>query len=162
MLRYGLLIASLLTLSGCSNLAPSENRAADTQAIKDTESAMVKDIAGKDADKWAQYYTNDAALSLPNAPVIVGRENIRAGVKPLLADPNFALTFAATKAEVARSGDIGYTRGAYSLTVTDPKTKQPFTDKGKYVTIFRKQPDGKWLIIEDISNSDLPAPGESH
>jgi len=33
-----------------------------------------------------------------------------------------------------------------------------FNDKGKYVTVYRKQPDGKWKVVADIFNSDLPAP----
>lgn len=162
MLRYGMLVASLLTLSGCANVAPTENRDADIQAIKDTETAWIKDVATKDPEKWVQHYSDDAALLLPNAPAVIGKDNIRAGIKPMVADPNFALSFSATKAEVARSGDIGYTRGNYSMTMTDPKTKQPFTEKGKYITIFRKSGDGKWLAIEDMVSSDMPAPAESH
>jgi ketosteroid isomerase-like protein len=30
------------------------------------------------------------------------------------------------------------------------------TDKGKYVTIWRKQPDGSWKVVEDMFNSDIP------
>ena len=39
-----------------------------------------------------------------------------------------------------------------------PKGK-PVADRGKYVTIWRKQPDGKWKVVADILNSDLPVPG---
>ena len=48
------------------------------------------------------------------------------------------------------------------MTMTDPKTKQPVTDHGKYVTIFRKQADGKWKAVEDMISSDMPAPGDTH
>lgn len=162
MLRYATLIGCLLALSGCSNVAPTENRDADIQAIKDTEAAWVKDIATKDVEKWMSHYSPDATVMLPNMPALVGRDAIRKSLEPLLADPNFALTFAANKVEVGRGGDLGYSRGTYSMTLTDPKTKQPFTDHGKYLTVFKKDAAGKWLATEDIDNSDLPAPGESH
>jgi ketosteroid isomerase-like protein len=162
MLRYGIVVGCVLALSGCTNMAPSENRDADTQAIKDTEAAAVKDIATKDVEKWVQHYSEDAAVLLPNAPAIIGRDNIRAGLKPMMADPNFSLTFLATKAEVSRGGDIGYTRGTYTMTMSDPKTHEPFTEKGKYLSVFRKNGEGKWLIIEDMASSDLPAPPEAH
>ncbi len=162
MLRYTALLCSLLALAGCSNVAPTENRDADTQAIKDTESAWVKDIATKDVDKWVQHYAEDGSVLLPNTPIITGRDNIRAALKPIVADPNFGLTFSANKVEVARSGDIGYSRGTYSMTVTDPKTKQPFTEHGKYLTVWRKAGDGKWLAVEDIDNTDAPLNGEAH
>jgi ketosteroid isomerase-like protein len=77
----------------------------------------------------------------------------------MLADPNFKLQFEATKADVAKSGDIAYTQGTYSMTMSDPKTKQPVTDKGKYVTVYKKQADGSWKAVSDILNSDLPLPG---
>ncbi len=37
-------------------------------------------------------------------------------------------------------------------------TPEPTHDTGKYVEIWRQQPDGKWLLAVDISNSDLPLP----
>jgi len=40
------------------------------------------------------------------------------------------------------------------MTVTDPKTKQPITDKGKYLTVYMKQPDGSWKAVADTFNSD--------
>lgn len=31
-------------------------------------------------------------------------------------------------------------------------------DAGKFIEIWTRQPDGSWLISDDIFNSDLPAP----
>ncbi|MCX6635202.1 MAG: DUF4440 domain-containing protein, partial [Acidobacteria bacterium] len=58
---------------------------------------------------------------------------------------------------VARSGDVAYSHGTYAMTMNDAKGK-PVNDKGKFVTVYRKQPDGKWKVVADIINSDLPAP----
>jgi uncharacterized protein (TIGR02246 family) len=162
MIRYGVLVGCVLVLGGCSNMAPTENRDADVQAVKDTEAAWMKDAATKDADKFAATYADDGTVLLPNAPAISGKDNIKAALKPMMTDPNFALTFQATKVDVGKGGDLAYTRGTYSMTMTDPKTKQPVTDHGKYVTIFRKQADGKWKAVEDMISSDMPAPGDTH
>ena len=35
-----------------------------------------------------------------------------------------------------------YLQGAYTMTVTNPKTKKPMTDKEKYLTLYTKQADG--------------------
>jgi ketosteroid isomerase-like protein len=59
--------------------------------------------------------------------------------------------------EVSRSGDLGYTRGTYMLTATDPASKKAVTEKGRFVTIFRKQADGSWKAVQDINNADAPA-----
>jgi ketosteroid isomerase-like protein len=73
------------------------------------------------------------------------------------AMPGFGLTWKATRAEVSASGDVGYTVGAYEMTMNDA-TGKPQVDKGKYVTIWKKGADGKWKVKEDIFNSDTPPP----
>jgi uncharacterized protein (TIGR02246 family) len=125
--------------------------------VKDIEAAWVRDIATRDADKFASYYSDDASVLMPNAPIVNGRENIKAALRPMLADPNFALTFQATRAEASKGGDFVYTVGTYSMTVSRPSDKTPVTENGKYLTVFKKQPDGNWKAVADMISSDLPA-----
>jgi uncharacterized protein (TIGR02246 family) len=145
--------------AACTSTVP-DTRDADIKAVKRVEAAWVEDIATKDVDKFASYYSDDASLLLPNAPIINGRENIEAALKPMLADPNFALTFQSTRAEASKGGDFVYTIGAYSMTTSRPKDKTPVTDKGKYLTVFKKQADGSWKAVADMINSDTPAVSE--
>jgi uncharacterized protein (TIGR02246 family) len=161
MLRHMSMIACLalaLLSAGCSNTStpPAETRAADLQAVKDVETAWVKDIATKDPDKWASYFTDDGSGLYPGAEILNGKAAIRAAVAPMLADPNFSLTFQSTLAMASKGGDMVYSQGTYVLTATDPKTKAPKTDKGKYLTVFMKQPDGSWKVVADTFNSDSP------
>jgi ketosteroid isomerase-like protein len=41
----------------------------------------------------------------------------------------------------------------------------PVADHGKFVEVWKKQADGKWKVVEDIFNSDVPmaapAPAET-
>jgi uncharacterized protein (TIGR02246 family) len=161
MLRYGVLVGCVCLLAGCSSptttSASPDTHDADVKAIKDTEAAWMKEAASKDVDKWLSYYTDDAALLMPNAPAITGKDNMRAALKPVMTDPNFALSFSATKVDTAKSGDLAYSQGTYSMTVTDPAAKAPVTDHGKYLTIFKKQADGSWKAVEDMLSSDMPA-----
>jgi ketosteroid isomerase-like protein len=61
--------------------------------------------------------------------------------------------------DVAKSGDLGYVRGTYTEIATDPKTKKRSMEKGNYVTVYKKQADGGWKIIEDINTPDsAPTP----
>ena len=82
----------------------------------------------------------------------------------MVSDPALSLKFHATKVEVAKSGDVAYTQGTYTLTLTDPQTKQVINDHGSYVTTYRKQPDGTWKAVADIATSEVPppAPPTSH
>ena len=73
----------------------------------------------------------------------------------MFALPGIALTFQPSKVEVARSGDIAYTYGTYTMNLSDPKG-QPLTDRGKYVTVYKKQAGGEWKAVVDIFNTDTP------
>src|SRR3954453_24036206 len=161
MLRYGVLVGCVCLLAGCSPSAAPDTHDADVKAIKDTEAAWVKDAASKDVEKWLSSYSDEGGVLRPTAPAIAGKADIRAALKPMLSDPNFALQFGSTKVDVSKSGDLAYAQGTYSMTTTDPATKAPAVDRGKYLTIFKKQADGSWKAVEDMLSSDMPAPGTS-
>jgi ketosteroid isomerase-like protein len=153
----------LLGVTAACTPAPPDTRQADIQAVKDVEIAWAKDAALKDPAKFASYYSADDAVGLfPNSPPITGRDNIQGALTTMMADPNFALSFQGTRADASKGGDLVYTVGTYSLTTSDPKNKQPVTDRGKYMTVYKKQPDGTWKAVADMINSDLPAPDAAH
>jgi len=143
-------------LTSCS--APPDTRDADAKAIKEMETAWMKDINTKDPEKWLSHLTDDASFLAPGAPIATGKDAMKSIVKSLVSDPNFALSFSSTKVEVAKSGDIGYSVGMYSLTMSDPVTKVRMVDTGKYLTTFKKQSDGSWKAVADMINSDMPPP----
>jgi len=159
MLRNTSLIACLMIVAvafGCSSAPtpPPDTRAADLQAVKDVEAAWVKDAATKDPDKWASYFTEDGSGLYPGAGILNGKAAIRAAMVPILADPNFSLIFQSTRAMASKGGDMVYSQGTYTMTMTDPKTKKAMTDKGKFLTVYTKQADGSWKAIADTFNSD--------
>ncbi|MGB9408108.1 MAG: SgcJ/EcaC family oxidoreductase [Terracidiphilus sp.] len=152
-------LALAAILAGCNQAPPPapDTRQADAKAIRDLETAWSQAAATKDVDKFAAYYADDATALYDNMPIINGKEAIKAAMKPFFQDKNFSLTWATTKVEVARSGDIAYSQGTIAVTFTDPKTKKVMTEKGKYVEVYKKQADGGWKAVEDIWNADAPA-----
>jgi uncharacterized protein (TIGR02246 family) len=159
-LRPSTLVSLLLFAftTACTQAPPPDTHDADVQSLKATDAAWSKAMAAKDFEKSMSYYADDASLLMANAPAINGKDAIRAAFKPMFDDPNFALTFQGSRIEVAKSGDLGYTQGAYTLTITEPRTKKPVTDKGKYLTAYKKQADGTWKGVADMVSSDLPLP----
>ena len=150
-------LALLSFTLACQPQAPPDTRAADESAVRDLDAQWSKAAAAKDAESAVSYYAEDAALMPPNAPIATGKEAIRVFWKSLVASPGFTVGWKATKAEVARSGDLAYLIGTYELTVNDASGK-PVNDRGKYIEVWRKQADGKWKAVADMFNSDLAAP----
>lgn len=136
--------------------ATASNHDADVQAIKDNEKQWVQDFAAKDVSKLAGHYTDDAVLMTPGEPAASGKAEIQKRIDELVKDPALSLQFQASAVDVASSGDLGYSRGTYTMTMTDPKTKKAITDHGSYVTDYRKQADGSWKSVADIVVSEVP------
>jgi ketosteroid isomerase-like protein len=147
-----------LILSASSQSSASDNGDKAAQALRDGEvAAFVKDWEGKDADRIAAHYTADGNVMIPNAPMMTGPAAIGKTLKDALADPNWSLSLQPLQVEVSRSGDLGYTRGTYVLTGTDPVSKKAVTEKGRFLTIFRKEAGGSWKAVQDINNAEAPA-----
>ena len=155
----GCVIGLSIFLGACSETpAPApDTSAADQKAIKDGEVAWASDWAARDLDKIVSHYADDADVLNPDTPIMKGKDAIRTGIGGMLADKSLSLSFTTVSAQVSKSGDLGYTEGTYSMTMTNSKTKKVVTEKGKYVTVYKKQADGTWKAIEDINNSDAPA-----
>lgn len=65
------------------------------------------------------------------------------------------LTWEPEVAEVAASGELGYTSGPYQVR---PRRGAEPTGFGHYVSVWRKQPDGAWKVRLDIGiQHDRPA-----
>jgi uncharacterized protein (TIGR02246 family) len=137
--------------------APPDTRAADEKTIRDGEVAWVKDFAAKDMDKIVAHYADNGTVLMPDAPIMAGKDAIRAGMKDVVTDPKFSLDLVTGKVEVSSGGDLAYSQGSYTVTATDARTKKLTTEKGKYVEVYKKQADGSWKIVEDINNADAPA-----
>src|SRR5437667_3384624 len=157
----------LLFLSGCFALLSfgfvGTTSSADTkieQTLRDLDAQWSKDAGAKDIDKTVSYYAESAIVMPPNALSATTKEAIRSAWKEMLTSPGAAISWKATKVEVANSGDLACVSGTYEQMMTDASGK-PAKDRGKYVEIFKKQTDGTWKVIVDIWNSDLPAPASS-
>ena len=129
----------------------------DAKAIREAESARTRAAAARALEAFAPFYTDDASVLNPNAPIFTGKQPIKDGLKPMLADPQFSLILMPTRVEVSKSGDMAFTQGPYKMTFSDFRGNK-FEDEGKYLTVWRKLQDGTWKAVEDAMNSDLPLP----
>ncbi|MBM4169575.1 MAG: DUF4440 domain-containing protein [Ignavibacteria bacterium] len=94
-------------------------------------------------------YLDDDAIQLPHgAEPIFGRDDI---VREMAEGPPFTLLWTPVKAEVARSGELGYTWGTYVAESKDADGKIQ-RRQGKYTNVWRKQDDGSWKVILDMGN----------
>ena len=154
-LIFCLLLLSLAT--ACQTQATS-NTQADEAALRKLDDEWSRAAGARDVEKTISYYSDDAVVMPPNIPTLTGKEAIRTLWKSMLDSPAFTGGWKASKVEVARSGDLAYVSGTYEFNEKDDNGK-PMTDKGKFLEVWKKQPDGNWKCVADMFSSDLPAVG---
>jgi uncharacterized protein (TIGR02246 family) len=153
-------LALLLLASACDRQTPADTRAADESAVREQDAQWSKTAGANDLDGTVSYYSDDASMLPPNAPIATGKQAIRAVWASMLS-PAVTVSWEVNKVEVARSGDLAYVMGVYQIAPKDAQGK-PLADRGKMVEVWKKQADGKWKTVADIFNSDLPtAPAEN-
>jgi ketosteroid isomerase-like protein len=116
------------------------------QADKD----FAKAAAARGAEGFLSFFADDAAILPKNGAPITGKDALAKAFHETWAQPGYSLQWTPLKAEMANGNDIGYTFGTYERKRTvDGK---PLVETGKYVTIWRRQRDGKWKVIVDMGN----------
>ncbi len=104
-----------------------------------------------------RFYAKDARVQPNHAPEVVGQEAITAMYEELRKNYGIkAMEFEITGLE--SEGDVTWVTGAYKLEMQPPGAAAPQEDHGKYIELFRRQPDGSLRCILDAFNSDLPLP----
>lgn len=140
------LFIGLVSLGAAAGCAPTVDVEQERTALMAADRAWSQTT--KEPEKFVAYFAEGASIYPPGMPVVTGAEAIRKSFAEMSAAPGFALSWMATKAEVSSSGDLGYTTGAYEMTMGG------ISEKGKYVTAWKKQTDGAWKVTEDIFNAD--------
>jgi uncharacterized protein (TIGR02246 family) len=137
---------------------PSEGQTGKTLSEADikqidelTQTAMNAAVA-KDFATWSSLFHDDAIVNPPNEPAVKGRAAIRAWLEKLPPITEFKLN----NDKVEGREDLAYVLGSYTMTITPPGAPGAVKDSGKFVTILRRQTDGKWLCVVDMFSSDFP------
>ena len=133
-------------------------QATELERLDRTREAHVAALNAGDLDAWVACFAADAVQMPPNSTPNVGAESIRAWSGGMLAA--FGAEFSLAPDEVELTGaDWAFERGTYTIVLAPKAGGDPIRDVGKYITIYRRQPDGAWVMARDIWNSNNPPPG---
>ena len=163
-------VAAFLAAAGCSERAADQHAGSGAAtagakagageakaAVEQLEEAVLEGFKAKDVNRIAGLYSEDATVMMAGQAPAKGGEAIRKTLSGFMSDPNFSLSFDNEVTEVAASGDLAYTRGSYTASYTNPETKQKQTERGSYVSVFRRGADGSWKVVEDIATRGAQA-----
>jgi ketosteroid isomerase-like protein len=149
----------LLTAVACGT-APSDDAAAMARALSElrvADSSVSAAIAARDAERTARFYTDDAVIMPVAEPIVEGRVAILEEWRHVFGIPGYANNSRLVASAVSAAADLGYTRGTYESPMLDRGGK-PVVERGKWVSVWKRETDGTWRIVLDIFNTDSPPP----
>ena len=152
--RILLLVAVAAGVSACQSAdtkAAKVDIAAEEQAIRAKEAAWLEAYNKHDAQALAAQYADDASLASSGTKLMTDSVGRSIFIEGFATDPALKVDFASDRIIVAASGDVASSRGHYTLTFTDPATKQVRSESGNYLTVYKKASDGSWKAIEDFT-----------
>jgi ketosteroid isomerase-like protein len=152
---------SQLPLPDSSQAAP--NPLTDTTVnpgkmfLFDLEARFAKDVAARGGKAVVDWFADDGVLLGNGQAPEAGRVAIAKSMTWSAKD--YQLTWTPTDAVMGPSGDMGYTWGRYEGHSKDANGN-PVTTSGRYITVWRKQPDGQWKVVLDAGANEPPGSGD--
>ena len=114
----------------------------------------------KNPDAAAAWFAPDAIIYANGMPPVRGREAIRSFYAGFFqAFPIRDMSF--TTEEISQHGDVAIESGSSSLTIGAPGQANAPTVAGKYLAVWKKQRDGKWLLWRHSPSSNVMQPTAS-
>ncbi len=106
---------------------------------------------------FASWFADDAVTLSNGKPAVLGRGAI---AQTANWDPKaYQLSWVAQGAQMGPSNDMGFTWGRYEGHATDHNGK-PIVTSGRYITIWKKLPNGSWKVAMDASADEPPSSGD--
>lgn len=144
----------LLVLSCSQPNHPAESKTLNLDSLKDV--LKQTDLAFSDLSNakgrnvsFLEYMDEHVTMLRPGGMPLVGKDTMqkRFASQP---DTTYTLTWKPLFADVAASGDLGYTYGTWLFVTTKNDSSE-----GTYCTIWKPQPNGDWRFVLDMGNEGL-------
>jgi ketosteroid isomerase-like protein len=118
------------------------------KVIEDKNAALKIAYDRGDSAACVAVFGEDALMLPPHQPMLRGKQVIQELIQGWI--DNIGGTISNPMMELGVDGDLAYQVATYAF----QDTKTP--DQGKFVEIFRRQPDSSWKVYLTIYNSDKP------
>jgi ketosteroid isomerase-like protein len=142
----------LISLCACNFFKKKKVQAGpeEKQKMMDTDRAFSK-LSKEKGMKTAflEYIDSNGVLLRPNQLPIAGADAIDYLIQ--INDTLFTMQWEPKFGAIAQSGELGYTYGLYAVKPSQKDT----TLYGTYVSIWKKQADGKWKFVLDSGNEGV-------
>jgi ketosteroid isomerase-like protein len=146
---------ALLALASSLARAQSIDLESAKRAIRIADLELAKAVTDRSLQSFVALLDDDAIFF--GTDVARGKNAVSKAWLPYFTDRALFLKWHPTQVEISSSGDLGYSIGEYERIGKDA-SGNPAIVTGNYVSIWRKQPDGRWKVVLNIGTPGTPKP----
>ncbi|HEY6162682.1 MAG TPA: hypothetical protein VI112_15745 [Bacteroidia bacterium] len=132
---------------------------ADPKDLMETDKQFSKMSAEKGLKEASLYYAADDVMRLQNKEFPANGKDALKKMLEESMDAQTVMTWEPVRADIASSGDLGYTIGNWKMRISDSTSAEASVYYGNYMSVWKKMADGSWKYVAFSSNS-TPSPGE--
>ncbi|MCW9065778.1 MAG: hypothetical protein OQJ78_05725 [Ignavibacteriaceae bacterium] len=146
------ILFTLLFVASFVNAQDNADLQKKVQMMNDEMSKMM--MSGDEESMWG-YYSEDV-ISMPSyQPMVKGLDACKASSEQMMASGMKITAFKSINTDLLVSGDFLIDIGTYEITMMLPQMgDMPYTDNGKYLTVWKTQDDGSLKVVAETWNTD--------
>lgn len=153
-MKKGLLIFMTIMLVVMGVVAQKDDGEKNLRSLVEAEREFARTSATKGMrEAFLAFLADDGIIFRPHAVN---------GKKWFIESPatSALLTWEPARAEVSSAGDFGYTTGPWEYRQNGKEDEAVVY--GNYVSVWKKQPDGKWKVVIDTGTTNPPPTGSKN
>ena len=132
------------------------NVEADIAAIEAAMNQYASACNAMDVGRYMSLWDDNGIQMPPEALAVIGKEKIREQMRARFEEFNWKMAID-NNMDIHVSGDLGFSRVLYTLTLTPGAEGDAIYIDGKALTVWKRQADGSWKLFRDCFNSNTPA-----
>jgi ketosteroid isomerase-like protein len=141
-------VIAVVSLFATTSFAAKEKPLKGANLLIELETNFASDVAKNGHAAFLTYFAEDG-VELVEGGGIDTKDDMR---KQPPWPEGTSLTWKPVFADMAASGDLGYTYGTFEFHSKN-KDGKPAVDYGKYTSIWKLQKDGSWKVVLDMGNA---------
>ncbi len=127
------------------------------QAVDKGHDQFMAAMKASDAAALAAVLTEDVVFCPPHEPTRTGKPEVQAWARDLF-DQIKTERVSVSDRNVVVAGNWAFETGSFVWAVSPVQGGETTEDRGRFLAIWQRQPDGSWKASYDIWNSVKPLP----
>jgi ketosteroid isomerase-like protein len=159
--RSAILVIMAALAIACSPGTPDQaasGASASTAAVDSASTRLLSALRTDSRDSLLALMTEDVVLMPPNEPVLRGKAAVSEWYGKFVGMMR-TTGLTVTNREVLIGGDYASEIATFEWGLVSREGGPAITDRGSYIQVWQRQPDGRWLFSREVWNSMAPPGG---